>query len=70
MKKFKYEQYDYAFLYGLLTEEQRESLQSVLKRFIGCPNTEATRFATKMAVEDWIKRNNIKLKEDIEISFE
>jgi hypothetical protein len=70
MKKFKYEQYDYSFLYSLLTEEQRESLQSVLKRFIGCPNTEATRFATKMAVEDWIKRNNIKLKEDIEISFE
>lgn len=70
MKKFKYEQYDYAFLYSLLTESQRESLKSVLSRFIGCPNTEATRFATKMAVDDWIKRNNIKLKESIKITFE
>ena len=42
MKKFKYEQYDYAFLYSLLAESQRESLQSVLSRFIGYPNTEAT----------------------------
>ena len=70
MKKFKYEQYDYAFLYSLLTESQRESLQSVLSRFIGYPNTEATIFATKMAVDDWIIRNNIKLKEGIEITFE
>lgn len=70
MKRFKYEQYDYDFLCGMLSKKQRESLQIVLNRFIGCPNTEATRFATKMAVDDWIIRNNIKLKEGIEITFE
>ena len=70
MKKFKYDKYDYSFFYGLLTESQRESLQNVLNRFIGRPNTEVTRLVIKMAVEDWIKRNNIKLKGNIEISFE
>jgi len=70
MKKFKYEQYDYAFLYGLLTESQRESLQSILNRFIGYPNTDATRIATQMAVDDWIMKNNIQIKNKLEVEFE
>ena len=70
MKKFKYEQYDYAFLYGLLTESQRESLQSILNMFISLPNTEATRIATQMAVDDWIMKNNIQIKNKLEVEFE
>ena len=70
MKKFKYEQYDYAFLYGLLTESQMESLQSVLSRFINYPNTEATRIAAQIAVDDWIIKNNIQIKHKLKVEFE
>jgi LPS O-antigen subunit length determinant protein (WzzB/FepE family) len=59
MKKFKYEKYDYAFLYGLLTEEQRKEVQSILDRFIGYPNNEATRYAIEDALNAWIIENNI-----------
>ncbi len=69
MKKFKYEQYDYAFLYGMLTEKQKESLNEVLERFIGYPNTESTRFAAKMAIEDWIRRNDIKIDGELKLNF-
>ena len=70
MKKFNYEQYDYSFLYGLLTEKQRESLQTVLNQFIGYPNTEMTRCAVKSAVEMWMMKNDINPKSKIEISYE
>lgn len=70
MKKFKYERYDYAFLYSLLTESQRESLQSILSRFIGYPNTEETRFAAQMAIDDWIMKNNIQIKYKLKVEFE
>ena len=70
MKKFKYEQYDYSFLYGLLTESQMESLQSVLSRFISLPNTEATRLAAQVAVDDWIMKNSIQIKHKLKVEFE
>lgn len=70
MKKFEYEQYDYSFLYGILTEKQRKSLQEVLNGFIGCPNTEMTRYELKHAVDEWLRMNNIKLTEHIEIELE
>ena len=69
MKRFKYEQYDYDFLCGMLSKKQRESLQIVLNRFIGCPNTEMTRYEVKYAIECWLRKNDIKLDKDIEISF-
>ena len=70
MKKFVYEKYDYAFLYGLLTEAQEESLQKVLDKFIGYPNTEATRHAVEMAVELWLIENNISLTDKYKIEYE
>ncbi len=69
MKKFEYEQYDYAFLYGLLTKKQQESLQGVLNRFIGYPNTEATRREAKYAVEAWVRENNIKIDGELKLNF-
>ena len=68
MKKFKYEKYDYAFLYGLLTEEQRKEVQSILDKFIGCPNNEATRCAIEVALNMWMMENNISIKGKLEIS--
>ena len=69
MKKFKYEQYDYAFLYGMLSKKQQESLQMVLNRFIGCPNTEMTRYEAKYAVEAWLRENNIKIDGELKLDF-
>ena len=68
MKKFKYEKYDYAFLYGLLTEEQRKEVQSILDKFIGCPNNEVTRCAIEVALNMWMIEKNIKGK--LEINYE
>ena len=70
MKKFNYEQYDYSFLYGLLTKKQREEVENILNQFIGYPNTESTRMAIKMAIENWINVNNINIKGKIEINYE
>ena len=70
MKKFKYEKYDYAFLYGLLSEEQRKEIQSILKSFIGLPNTEANRNAIECALNKWVKENNLYLKGKLTISYE
>ena len=70
MKKFKYEKYDYAFLYGLLTEEQRKEVQSILDRFIGYPNNEATRYAIEDALNMWIMVNNINITGKLEINYE
>jgi hypothetical protein len=68
MKKFKYEKYDYAFLYGLLTEEQRKEVQSILDKFIGCPNNETNRNAIEVALNMWMMENNINIKGKLEIS--
>ena len=68
MKQFEYQKYDYSFLYGLLNEKQREEVQEILNQFVGRPNTEMTRTAVKMALDNWIKVNDIKCK--IEISYE
>jgi len=70
MKKFKYEKYDYAFLYGLLTEEQRKEIQGILDKFIGYPNNEATRCAIEAALNMWITENNINIKGKLEINYE
>ena len=70
MKKFEYKQYDYSFLYGILTENQRKSLQEVLNRFIGCPNTEMTRYEIKYAVEGWLRMNNIELTGHMKLELE
>ena len=70
MKKFNYEQYDYSFLYGLLNKKQREEIESILNQFIGYPNTESTRMAIKMAIENWININNINIKGKIKINYE
>lgn len=70
MKKYEYERYDYAFLYGLLTDKQRESLQEVLNRFIGYPNNESTKNAVKMAVDAWLIENDINIKGKIKIEYE
>jgi len=70
MKKFEYERYDYSFLYGFLTEKQRESLQDVLNQYIGYPNNEATRCAVKMAVETWLIKNDINITDKLKIEYE
>ena len=69
MKKFNYEQYDYSFLYGLLTEKQRESLQIVLNQFIGYPNTEMTRCAVRFSVEMWMIKNDKRTKSQIATKY-
>jgi hypothetical protein len=69
MKKFNYEQYDYSFLYGILTKKQREEAENILNQFIGYPNTESTRMAIKMAIDNWLKINNIEVNK-FEISYE
>jgi len=66
MKGFNYEHYDYAFLYGRLTKKQEESIQRILDTFIGYPNNEMTRTAVKLAVDAWLKQNNIELNYTIE----
>lgn len=69
MKKFNYEQYDYSFLYELLTKKQREEVEGILNQFIGYPNTESTRMAVKMAIDNWLKINKIDI-DKLEISYE
>ena len=69
MKKFNYEQYDYSFLYGILTKKQREEVDNILNQFIGYPNTEFTRMTVKMAIDNWLKINNIEV-DKFEISYE
>lgn len=69
MNKFVYEQYDYSFLYGLLTKKQREEVEGILNQFIGYPNTESTRMAVKMAIDNWLKINKIDI-DKLEISYE
>lgn len=69
MKKFNYEQYDYSFLYELLTKKQREELENILNQFIGYPNTESTRMAVKMAIDNFLKINEIYI-DKLEISYE
>lgn len=70
MKKYKYEKYDYAFIYGLLTEAQKKSLQAVLDQFIGYPNTESSRVAVKVAVKRWMFENNININDNLKIDYE
>lgn len=70
MKKFQYEKYDYAFLYGFLTEKQREEAESILNQFIGYPNNEATRNAVEFALNRWIYENNINIKGKLKIEYE
>lgn len=70
MKKYKYEKYDYAFIYGLLTEAQKKSLQAVLDQFIGYPNTESSRVAVEVAVKKWMFENNININDNLKIDYE
>ena len=69
MKKFNYQQYDYSFLYDILTKKQKEELESILNQFIGFPNTERTRMEVKMTIDNWMKINNI-LIDKLEINYE
>lgn len=69
MKDYKYEKYDYSFLYGLLTEKQKEGLQAVLDKFIGYPINKETKQAVEWAVEEWIF-NNTNIKGNIKIDYE
>lgn len=69
MKKFNYQQYDYSFLYDILTKKQKEELESILNQFIGFPDTERTRMEVKMAIDNWMKINNI-LIDKLEINYE
>lgn len=68
MKGYKYEKYDYCFLYGFLTKKQKEEIQSILDKYIGYPNTHITRNAVKNEIDMWLKINNIKGK--VEIYYE
>ena len=69
MKKFNYQQYDYSFLYDILTKKQKEELESILNKFIGFPDTERTRMEVKMTIDNWMKINNI-LIDKLEINYE
>jgi hypothetical protein len=69
MKKFNYQQYDYSFLYDILTKKQKEELESILNQFIGFPDTERTRMEVKMTIDNWMKINNI-LIDKLEINYE
>lgn len=70
MKQFEYQKYDYSFLYGFLTKKQQEEVENILKRFIGMPNTEATRAAAQMELDNWFKNNNINTKYKYKVIYE
>ena len=61
MKKYAYEAYDYRFLFDTLTTEQRESLELVLNKYIGCVNNSITREAVKQTILMWAERNNLEI---------
>ena len=69
MKNYKYEQYDYSFLYSLLTDKQKEEIQSILDKYIGYPNTQTTRRAVECEIDMWFKMNNINI-ENLKLKYE